>query len=291
MNRIILLLHLRMAEYPQLHKKIKLLFLISTLVLFSCLKKGPENIDGKIPFNNEQKIIADKIISCFENDDPTIKYGYIENLNDGRGYTAGKAGFTTGTGDLLAVVELYTQKVPTNSFVSLIPLLQQYASAESSSVAGLEQLPTIWTSAANDSIFIKVQDHLADSLYYQPAVGYAITNGIQYPLTLLCLYDACIQHGDGDDDDGLAAMIAKTNKECHGSPADGVHEYKWLHQFNEVRKHTLRHPANKDTQDEWRESTGRVDALEKLRKDGEFLMEKNSFCVEPYGTKHCINLP
>ncbi len=280
-----------MQCFKQINIHFVLALTLYSVLLSSCLKKGPEGITGKIPFNNEQKILADRIISCFENDDPTIKYGYIENLNDGRGYTAGKAGFTTGTGDLLALVQLYTIKVPNNDFVPLLPLLQQYANTESASVAGLEQLPSIWTAAANDSIFIKMQDHLADSLYYQPAVDYAIMNGIQYPLTLLCLYDACIQHGDGDDADGLAAMIAKTNKECHGSPADGVHEYKWLHEFNEVRKHTLRYPANKDTQDEWRESTGRVDALEKLRKEGAFLLENNSYCVEPYGSKHCIVLP
>src|SRR5262245_25810326 len=36
-----------------------------------------------------QKRRADRLISIFENSTPVIQYAYIENIRDGRGYTAG----------------------------------------------------------------------------------------------------------------------------------------------------------------------------------------------------------
>src|SRR5579862_8416717 len=47
-----------------------------------------------------QRRRADQIISVFENDTIELQYGYTEELDDGRGLTAGRAGFTTATGDL-----------------------------------------------------------------------------------------------------------------------------------------------------------------------------------------------
>ena len=45
-----------------------------------------------------QKHRADQLISIFENGIPEIQYGYAEDLDDGRGITAGRAGFCTGWG-------------------------------------------------------------------------------------------------------------------------------------------------------------------------------------------------
>ena len=56
--------------------------------------------EGTPPTGAQLMQVIDSITSCFENSTKTIQYGYVEALNDGRGYTAGKAGFTTGTGDL-----------------------------------------------------------------------------------------------------------------------------------------------------------------------------------------------
>lgn len=48
------------------------------------------------------------LVSSAENSDMdySLQYGYIEDIGDGRGYTGGIIGFTTGTGDLPDVVEL-----------------------------------------------------------------------------------------------------------------------------------------------------------------------------------------
>ena len=58
------------------------------------------------------------------------------------------------------------------------PLLEKYASQESNSTIGLEELPNKWLKCSYDSIFRSVQDKISDSLYYQPTVSYAIENGI-----------------------------------------------------------------------------------------------------------------
>ncbi|MDB5390774.1 MAG: hypothetical protein JWM11_6420 [Planctomycetaceae bacterium] len=41
---------------------------------------------------------ADQLINMFEYSEITIRYADFENISDGRGFTAERAGFTTSTG-------------------------------------------------------------------------------------------------------------------------------------------------------------------------------------------------
>src|SRR5882724_9316825 len=70
---------------------------------------------------------ADQIISVFENDTLELQYGYTEALEDGRGLTAGRAGFTTATGDLVLVVERYVSRVPDTPLKHYLPRLKELA--------------------------------------------------------------------------------------------------------------------------------------------------------------------
>ncbi|MGE3802961.1 MAG: chitosanase, partial [Candidatus Kapaibacterium sp.] len=115
-----------------------------------------------IEFTSEQRRVADQIVSLFENDTTAIQYGYAENINDGRGITAGRAGFTTATGDLLLVVERYTNVVPANGLAQYLPRLRELADAESGSTSGLEGLEVAWKKGAEDSIFRLIQDSVVD---------------------------------------------------------------------------------------------------------------------------------
>ena len=65
------------------------------------------------------------LVSSAENSttDYTGQYAYIEDIGDGRGYTAGIIGFTTGTGDLLDVINRYTELKPENALEKYIPAL------------------------------------------------------------------------------------------------------------------------------------------------------------------------
>ncbi|KJY45898.1 chitosanase, partial [Streptomyces sp. NRRL S-444] len=63
-----------------------------------------------------KKDIAMQIVSSAENSslDWKAQYKYIEDIDDGRGYTAGIIGFCSGTGDMLDLVEYYTDVKPGN---------------------------------------------------------------------------------------------------------------------------------------------------------------------------------
>ena len=80
-------------------------------------------------------------------------------------------------------------------------------------------------------------------------------------MSLLFLYDAIIQHGEGTDPDGLPAMIDRTNNDMGGTPASGIDEKAWAKKFMEIRKSILLNPHDPATKDVWAESATRVDAL------------------------------
>ena len=57
----------------------------------------------------KKKELALELVSSAENSTLAWRgqFGYIEDIGDGRGYTAGLIGFCSGTGDMLAVVRAY----------------------------------------------------------------------------------------------------------------------------------------------------------------------------------------
>lgn len=205
---------------------------------------------------------VDKIVSIFENDSTVIRYDYIEHLDDGRGYTAGRSGFTTATGDLLDVVEKYNS----HAFDSILDVLKDRAKNESEDVSGLEQLPQLWAQAAQDPVFRTVQDQVNEELYRVPVQELCEKLNLKDPLSFLVLYDSMIQHGDDKDDaDSLPSLIAKT-------PAS-TDERSFIQSFLEIRRADLLNPANKKTTEEWRKSVGRIDALEQLVNTNKWTLE------------------
>lgn len=217
-----------------------------------------------------QKRRAEALTSLFENGTTEIQYGYAEALGDGRGLTAGRAGFTSATGDLLDVVERYVARVPDSPLAAYIPRLQELAAAESDSVEGLEGLAEAWADAADDPVFRDVQDEVVDETYYEPALAHAGDLSLCSALAVAALYDAIIQHGDGDDPDGLPALIERATDQAGGSPADGTNEEDWLSAFLDVRRGDLAHASDPDTRDVWAESVGRCDVFEQLLDDGDW---------------------
>ena len=253
---------------------IRFIAFIGILVTLSSCGKGsinPNTQDG-IVFSREQRIIADQIISVFENNTPVIQYGYAENLHDGRGITAGRAGFTSATGDMLEVIERYTIVVPNNPLAVYLPRLRELAESEDGSTQGLEGLEEIWHERANDVNFRHIQDVVVDEYYYKPAIAHAESLGISLPLTLLNLYDSAIQHGDGNDPDGLPAMINRTTSKVGGTPKNGIDEKIWLQEFMNIRRSVLLNPYNHETQEEWSQSVGRVDTLIELYESSNFFL-------------------
>jgi chitosanase len=218
----------------------------------------------------EQKLRADRLISVFENDTIELQYAFIENIDDGRGYTAGRAGFTTATADLLLVVERYSSARPGNELAAYLPRLRELAADASDATDGLDGLPEAWARAAADRRFRDAQDEVVDEEYYKPAVEFWRDLGLRTPLALVELYDADIQHGPGDDPDGLPTMIDRATARAGGTPADGVDEIEWFYAFMDVRLETLETATDPATREAWAESVYRVEIVVAIADDGNF---------------------
>jgi chitosanase len=235
----------------------------------------------------EQRRRADQIISVFENETQEMQYGYTEELGDGRGLTAGRAGFTTATGDLVLVVQRYVDRAPDSPLKHYLPRLLELAEAEDGSTDGLEGLSEAWEEAADDPLFRTVQDEISDELYYQQAVKWRKKLNIRTPLGLLFLYDTIIQHGEGDDPDGLPALIQRTTERAGGTPKSGIKEEDWLDLFLKERRETLAHAQDEASREAWAESIGRCDALGRLAREGNYDLH-GPITLEPFGTSFTI---
>ena len=229
---------------------------------------SPEDTMSDGWMTQDQKRRAMQITSVFENGDAEFHYDYVENLDDGRGYTAGRVGFTTGTGDAYQVVNRYTQQVPNNPLAKYLPRLKALNNSESDSVSGLEGYPQAWIQAAKDPLFRQAQDAEVDEVYYRPAMQHADTLGLRTALGREIIYDTIIQHGDGDTQDSLGAIITRTNTAADGTPSSGVNETTWLQKFLDTRHADLAHAYDPSTREAWAQSVDRVDALHALLQGG-----------------------
>jgi len=219
----------------------------------------------------QQKLRAEQITSLFENDTIELQYGYAENINDGRGITSGRAGFTTATGDAYAVVQLYTDKSPDNALAKYLPRLKELAESGSDSTSGLNDgYSSTWANEAKNPAFRAAQDEIVDREYYRPAMQTGDQIGLKTALARACLYDTIIQHGGGEDHDGLPALIQRTHQAAGGSPSDGIDEAPWLKAFLKTRRATLENATDPATRQAWAESTYRVDVLESILAQGNF---------------------
>jgi chitosanase len=227
----------------------------------------PGNPRLSLTVDAERKHRAAQITSTFENSTLELQYDYVENIGDGRGITAGRAGFTSATGDLLLIVQRYAEAKPDNVLTPYIPALEAVSGTDS--VKGLGGFTHAWAGAAEDPDFRKLQDELVDELYFNPAMTMAAEVGIETPLGQAIIWDTMIQHGAGGDD-GTWAIIEDTQKDA-GSV--GQDESAWLDAFLDARlRHLLRmYPATTENADV--SSTSRVDALRSLVEGGHLALE------------------
>jgi len=250
------------------------------LFVYSGASCSSDYVDTGFRFSETQRQTADKIISVFENNTPELQYGYVEELGDGRGITAGRAGFTSATGDMYIVVSDYTRQVPGNSLQAFLPSLKSLAQNESSDTVGLAGLSSAWIGASGDALFRAVQDRVVDTLYYNQAVEYGAKAGATQALSLLILYDTIIQHGGGMDPDGLPALINQTNAVLQGS---NYSEQEWNTEFLKQRRRVLNYASSPGTRAVWAQSVGRVDTLQSLVDEGNVHLE-GSIAISTWGT-------
>lgn len=244
--------------------KMKFIFgILSALIIF--------NVNA-----SEIETIADSIVSVFENGTKEIQYRSITDIKDGRGYTAGKAGFTTATGDLLELIVRFNKTNPL-LFRDLMKILTKRAKEESGDTSGLESLPSLWLKACDDPKFISAQDDLVDDWYKRPARQALVKYGLKSHLAYLIFYDTFIQHGDGEDPDSFSGVVSGMKKRP-------INEAMFLKYFLSSRMKILKNPSNRDSRSVWRESIDRVKALEKLLNQKQFTLTP-PFKLEVWGEK------
>lgn len=223
-----------------------------------------------VGLSSAQKLRAEQLTSLFENSTIELQYAYSVNLDDGRGFTAGRAGFTTATGDAYEVVKRYTDRKNNNVLAKYLPELKKLAIETSDDVSHLQGFAAAWASAAKDMVFRSVQDEVVDEYYYQPSALRADQLGLKTALAKAVLYDTIIQHGEGDDYDGLPALIERANVEAGGSPKEGIDEKTWLSAFLKIRRAALSHAHDSATRAGWAESVSRCDVYSQIAAQGNY---------------------
>ncbi|MET7486626.1 chitosanase [Streptomyces sp. NPDC005538] len=228
-----------------------------------------------------KKEIAMKLVSSAENSslDWKAQYKYIEDIGDGRGYTAGIIGFCSGTGDMLDLVQLYATRKPGNVLAKYLPALRSVNGTDSHS--GLDpNFPKDWRTAAQDTVFQQAQNDERDRVYFNPAVSQGRTDGLRV-LGQFTYYDAIVMHGDGDDPTSFRNIRARALRSAK-PPAQGGNETTYLNAFLDARVWAMQ-------QEEAHSDTSRVDTEQRV-----FLRNGNLDLDTPlswkvYGDSYKIN--
>ncbi|ATB28922.1 chitosanase [Melittangium boletus] len=226
-----------------------------------------------------QRKVAEAITSIWENDTPTLAYAYAENIWDGRGYTNGRAGFCTGTGDAIMVVECYknlrsasngnllAKYMPGLTTINNRFLSTGQNQASTAELDALGNWKSDWAASYNNTTtradFKSCQDQVVERLYFSPSINEAKKWGLTSALSKAAFYDAYINHGS------LSTFIKAANTALGNSaqtaPAvgrNGITESAFLQKFLEKRRDVLYNDST------WREAVDRVALYEKLRRQG-----------------------
>ncbi len=228
-----------------------------------------------------KKEIAMELVSSAENSslDWKAQYKYIEDIGDGRGYTAGIIGFCSGTGDMLDLVQHYTDLKSGNVLAKYLPALKKVNGSDSHSGLG-SAFVNDWKTAAKDTVFQQAQNDERDRVYFNPSVKQAKADGLR-ALGQFVYYDAIVMHGPGTSSDSFGGIRAAAMKKAK-TPAQGGDEATYLNAFLDARKVIMK-------QEEAHADTSRVDTEQRV-----FLNAKN-FDLNPplkwkvYGDPYQIN--
>jgi len=185
---------------------------------------------GKNLDDPAKKDVAMQIVSAAENSslDWRAQFSYIEDIGDGRGYTAGIIGFCSGTGDMLELVEAYTNTKPSNVLAKYLPALRNVNGTDSHS--GLDpNFTRDWKTAAADSVFKAAQEAERDRVYFNPSVRDGKSDGVR-ALGQFAYYDASVVHGY----EGMRSIRSRALAKAK-PPAQGGDERTWLNAFMDER--------------------------------------------------------
>jgi chitosanase len=203
-----------------------------------------------------KKEMAMELVSSAENStlDWKSQYKYIEDIGDGRGYTAGIIGFCSGTGDMLELVQHYTDLEPGNGLAKYLPALEDVNGTDSHAGLG-SAFVSAWKAAAKDTVFQQAQNDERDRVYFNPAVGQGKSDGLG-TLGQFIYYDAIVMHGPGDDSDSFGGIRKAAMKKAK-TPAQGGSETTYLNAFLDARKVVMK-------EEEAHSDTSRIDTEQRV---------------------------
>jgi chitosanase len=207
---------------------------------------------GKNLDDPAKKEVAMEIVSAAENSslDWRAQFAYIEDIGDGRGYTAGIIGFCSGTGDMLELVQAYTNTKPSNALAKYLPALRTVNGTDSH--AGLDpNFTKDWKTAAADPVFQAAQEAERDRVYFNPSVADGKADGVR-ALGQFAYYDASVMHGY----DGMRAIRARALAKAK-PPSQGGDEKAWLNAFLDERVVEMK-------KEEAHSDTSRVDTAQRV---------------------------
>jgi chitosanase len=202
--------------------------------------------------NPAKKEVAMQIVSAAENSslDWRAQFAYIEDIGDGRGYTAGIIGFCSGTGDMLELVQAYTNTKPSNVLAKYLPALRNVNNSDSH--AGLDpNFTRDWKTAAADPVFQAAQESERDRVYFNPSVADGKADGVR-ALGQFAYYDASVMHGY----DGMRSIRTRALKKAK-PPSQGGNEVTWLNAFLDERVVEMK-------KEEAHSDTSRVDTAQRV---------------------------
>lgn len=186
-----------------------------------------------------EKEFAQQLVASAENSTLNWReaYGYIEDIGDGQGYTAGVVGFCTGTHDLLTLVERYTRAHPGNGLARYLPALREVDGTDSHE--GLDPgFTAAWRHEATLAAFRGAQDSERDRVYFGPAVRIAELDGLG-TLGQFLYYDAMVMHGPGTGGHSFHGLRERTLREAD-PPSEGGDEKTYLGTFLDIRRAAMK---------------------------------------------------
>jgi len=203
------------------------------------------------------------ITNVFEVGSPEADYSYIEDLGDGRGYTATQYGLCSNEPELARVIELHARSTPETQLMRYLPSLPPRGSG--TDMKKLSGFVDAWQREARGRPSLaQACETVADDLYFTPAMSAAHDMQVASPVGQSIFYDTILQHGGGNDPDSFWSILDRAQDiSDHPGPFS---ESRFLEAFLDVRRSVLMNPANVATTDVWRASVARVDALANLLK-------------------------
>jgi chitosanase len=208
-----------------------------------------------------------------------LGYGSVEDNGDGCGYTAGIIGFCTGTHDLLALVERYTEAHPDNGLARYLPALRKVDGTDS--LEGLDPgFPTAWKAESKKPAFRTAQDKERDRVYFNPAVRLAKLDGLG-TLGQFVYYDAMVLHGPDPSPNGFYGLRERALNEAK-LPSKGGSEKAYLDIFLDIRKQAMQ--RKKSTAD-----TSRIDTAQRDWLDSGNMELRTPLAWRMYGDRYQVS--